>query len=977
MQVRLRLFGTPIMEIAGENLELSAQKPDLLLIYLAYHNDFVSREHLAALFYPEYSDEIARKNLRSILSRARSYSWASALEVVDARIRFRLATDVQEFLMAIQAKNWELALGLYERPFLDGFPLLGVAALEEWCHLEREHLSHLWHEAAMFETDRFEREGQFSRATDLLALLLERDTLAEDVLQRFLRCAYLNDQRGLALRRYEDFRQALEAELGLEPLETTVDLVKQIRANQLTSQTPGSRVTASKPTPPKASSLVGRELELEQLRSSNAKVMLVSGEPGIGKSRLMLEANPNAIKLSCREGLEGVPYAPVLEVIKARLEHLPDLGVYLEDLARLIPDVLPGVQLASSDPQTGKSRLLEALARCFEHFLIGAGLIADDLQWADSATLEFLVLLSPRIQTQLICAYRSTEVTSQLEHTLWALRNQASLEIKLAPLSQHDTQVLLELSANIKPEFSQTIGAWLQHASGGNPFFALETLQAIEPNFLEQLSETNQLPEIPKSISQMIQKRISSLSESTQRVLQAASVIREGFEPKSLVAVVGLSEWAVIDALEETQMQGLTGSSSFVHDLTRQSIYSSLSEMRRKRLHGLVAEALVGKSESLVIAEHWLAANETEKAVLLWIENVPKLRELSLELDQIRICKKILEHSIDRKQCNQARLDCIAAYLNAGLNDEAQSQIDLGVQETDDLIALARLSIIQANAFMETGHYRKTLEMLQQFQPIPKWFDEEMIEDLRWIKGTALGSLGHYKEALELLELDHPQYEQSKPSWKLVVSLTAIGSLYDRLGQHEKALGFHQRSLQVAKLIGFLSGQIEAMRNLLFTLGVLGRSEEGIEPAEQLLQTRQIGTSVALQSNLATTYLRLGRYEEARRHYEHVIKHSHDPSWRILALGRVSNAYVALGIVEQIHPTLETAIEELSTTENPTAQGIVVLSVLENGNTQQITRIETFLQAFDLESVQPDIRAMIHQLRETQKDKLPRSANKP
>jgi tetratricopeptide (TPR) repeat protein len=404
--------------------------------------------------------------------------------------------------------------------------------------------------------------------------------------------------------------------------------------------------------------------------------------------------------------------------------------------------------------------------------------------------------------------------------------------------------------------------------------------------------------------------------------------------------------------------------------LIRQGIYSGLLEARCKLVHARVAALLEGNAEPAVVAEHWYGAGQKDQAVEFWVKAASRLGELSLYDDQIRICQRILEHSLEQSKRNQARLDCVAAHTNAGRYAEAQDEIEIGVRETDDPIALARLSIIQADVFSSQGQYPKALEQLSYFDPIPDWFDDEMNEDLRWIKSNALGSLGHYQEALEILEADHMRYEQSKPSWKLVSSLTAMGTMYDRLEDYENALEFHQRALQIAKSIENLYGQLYAMRNLLFTLRMLGRSEEGIAPAEALLQTPYLAQSDFVRFNLATAYLELDRYQEARGHYEHIIKHSRETHLRLAALGRISEVYSTLNMGEQVRDVLNRALDELLTTESVTTQGIVALSIFKYGSKDQVAQIEAFLESLDFKRVQPDIRASLHEALKIRKARI-------
>jgi tetratricopeptide (TPR) repeat protein len=903
------------------------------------------------------------------LHRAKAQPWAIELEVERSRLRFPIQTDVQAFREAIGQANWQKAIQLHQRPFLEGFPILDSPGFEQWVLLEREALLRAWKGAVLKWSATLEANGEHASAATLLLELLHVDALAEDVLQAYMRAAYQSGQRDAALKNFMQFSTYLEQELGLAPMQETLVLLEAIRAASPIVLKPTQHNKSSVPiTVQRPPRLIGRDLEHSSLMV--AKVALVAGEPGVGKTRLLQDAAPNALWLRCRDGLENVPFFPVVEHLKTRLETLPNLGVYRQDLARLIPELEPDPP-PPADPQTSKLRLMEALARVLESQV--NPLVVDDLQWADEGTLELLVFVVLRGQLRILGAYRDTELNPALTRTIEALKVHGQ-HFHLEPLTTTDLETLL-LDLSRQESKPTQFSAWLHHQTGGNPFFALETLRGLFEagvlsadnnswnTLLDEISRDYTELKVPPKVFEVINRRFSRLPETTQRVLQAASVIRENFNPKLLSSVAGISEFAVLDALEEAEQAHLLRGTVFMHDLIRQGIYSGLHEARCKLVHARVAQLLEGNAEPALVAEHWYEAGQKDQAVEFWVKAASRLGEISLYNDQIRICQRILKHSSEQSKRNQARLDCIAAHANAGRYAKAQDEIELGVRETDDPIALARLAIIQADVFSSQGQYHKALEQLSGFDPIPDWFDDEMNEDLRWIKSNAFGALGHYQEALEMLEADHMRYEQSKPSWKLTSSLTAIGSIYDRLEDYENALGFHQRALQIAKTIENLYGQLYAMRNLLFTLRMLGRSEEGIAPAEVLLQTPHLAQSDFVRFNLATVYLGLGRYEEAQGHYEHIIEHSHATILRIAALGRISEVYSALKMDEQVGAVLNMALDELLTTDSPTSRGIVATCVYKHGNEDQVTRVEMLFESFDLEQVQPDVRTSFHEAR--------------
>lgn len=616
----LQLLGQPRLA----DSELPPTKPVYLLLYLAYSGEWVGREALAELFAPESDEEAARRTLRVLLNRAKALTWAEGLEVEPSRLRWQVPTDVRTFREAVGRGDWPLAVRLHQHQLLEGFPIKDAPGFEAWLELERQSLLGAWREAALRCGLELGLRGQHAQAAQLLLQLLHHDPLAEDVLAAYLQQAYLSGQREDALSAYSAFAKHIRSELGLEPLERTQKLVEQIRRVEPLALPAADTV----PTIPlkllRPPSLVGREAEQQRLLSSAQALTLVAGEPGVGKTRLLSETFPQAEVLACREGLENLPFYPVLEYLKPRLAGLPNLGAYREDLARLIPELMPSSPLPPSDPHSAKLRLLEALARALEGSRVP--LMFDDLQWADSATLELLVLLATRGKRRLLGTYRKGEVAEPLGKALAALRGGRNLlEINLGPLSKAAIKNLLASLIGLEqgpPLFSE----WLHRRSGGNMFFALETLKALFENGslrvegsgwstpLDQITHDYSELEVPGRIAELMQRRMAGLSEPTQRVLQTACVVRGDFEARLLGSVAGLSELAVVEALEEAEAAGLVRGERFAHDLARQSLYAVLPLPRRKLLHRLWAEVLQGQAEASVVADHWLEAGRPVEA---------------------------------------------------------------------------------------------------------------------------------------------------------------------------------------------------------------------------------------------------------------------------------------------------------------------------------------------------------------------------
>jgi len=630
----LRLLGRP----AIGNRPLPADRRGGLLCYLAFSGEWMSRDQLSALFWPEADQASARRNLRQLLSRTKRLGDTEGLELTTDMARWQIVSDLSLFREAVAGSEWLLALERYYGDFLHGFTVDDSIGFDSWLSLERENLRNVYREAALRGAMLLENSGRHDEASKHLAAILDGDPLAEDVLQLYLRNLYLTGRRDSALQAYHRFERLLDDEVGMAPLRQTVELVQAIRAAQpLGTATPtGTGGNLQVPLqilrPPR---LVGRELAVAAALSAATPLVVLTGEAGIGKSRMLEELAPQAPVLRCRESLAAVPFQPVVTLVRDYLDaggERPELGSYQEDVARLLPELA-----ADETPTVGalpedKSRLLAALARLLEHIVAAKGsrpfgLVIDDLQWADNSTVELLGLLVDRGAMRILGAYRHDEPPEQLKTALRESRRAGKLvEVELHALTDAD---LVDLLAQLNDSpGTRPFGRWLHARTGGNPMFVLETLRSLHDagrlpgadTSWQELADSLDGQELSPTaaVSDVVNVRVGRLSEMALRVLEAAAVVAEDLEPRLLAQICGLSEWAVADALGEAEVNGLISQSGFRHDLIRQSVYQAVPAGRIALLHGRTLEALAskpGRVSSALLARHATVARRGEDVV--------------------------------------------------------------------------------------------------------------------------------------------------------------------------------------------------------------------------------------------------------------------------------------------------------------------------------------------------------------------------
>ena len=370
---------------------------------------------------------------------------------------------------------------------------------------------------------------------------------------------------------------------------------------------------------------VGRERELAQLRhalaeaeSRRGSAVLLVGETGIGKTRTVREFSRWAegqgacvLEGSCYEAWSP-PYGVFTETLSrhvrsvSRKALLEQAGNDASVLTALVPELRPALREAppppALPPDEARFRAHEALAgflrRVSERTLV---VLLDDLQWADSASLEFLSYLGRALAESrmlVVGTYREPEVglAHPLSQTLAELDRQGTcVRLRLKELERDESAMLIERIAGTRapPELVDAILA----RTGGNPFFLGEVVLHLLEEGYELGGEELETPGIPESVRQAVGQRLGRLETDTARVLGVACAFSRPFDFSVLCELTGLSEERLLACLDEAltarflrETEG--GRYDYAHALVRDALYGELSPSRRARLHRRIALAL-------------------------------------------------------------------------------------------------------------------------------------------------------------------------------------------------------------------------------------------------------------------------------------------------------------------------------------------------------------------------------------------------
>jgi predicted ATPase len=438
--------------------------------------------------------------------------------------------------------------------------------------------------------------------------------------------------------------------------------------------------------------LVGRQNELAQLqelwiraqKEGHSHLALISGEPGVGKTRLAHELIVYAqlggavvLRGGCYEYEAATPYMPFAEALRdwVNAHSADELRTQLSsnafELSRLAPEIdakigplPPSPPLPANDERL---RLFDHIARFLQKIAAERGLLLfiDDLHWADHGTIALLHYLLRRLRNErvlVLAAYREVELdrSRPLSGALveWN-RERLALRIPIGRLPLDGTCAmlcgLLGL-ANVSDEFAQLI----QRETEGNPFFVEEVVKSlIEQGQIYRAGdhwERKQIAEltVPQSVREAIGRRLSRLDQACLDVLHMAAALGKTFAFNELEAASTVSEDQLLDALDKAGEAQLIRSDqdttfSFTHDKIREVLYEELNPIRRRRLHQRIGESLLrlhaGRLDAHVsdLAHHFAESGDLDMGLQFCVRAAEKAAAVFARDEALTYYERALE----------------------------------------------------------------------------------------------------------------------------------------------------------------------------------------------------------------------------------------------------------------------------------------------------------------------------------------------
>ena len=430
--------------------------------------------------------------------------------------------------------------------------------------------------------------------------------------------------------------------------------------------------------------LVGRSDErsrleeaLEQARLGNGSLVLVSGEAGVGKTRLVDhvygDSGPLVLWGRARQGA-ATPYGPVVSALRSLLradaQALDECGPLRSQLALILPE------LGEPARQSDRPSLFEAVRAALGHVAREepAVVVLDDLQWSDEATLELLPALAESVgesQLLILATYRSDGLPR--EHPLRRVRHELRrsrrlAEITISPLDLPETDELLSHLLDQPP--APSLVRAVHDRTQGVPFFIEELAHALSVTDALvagrrglELAADGQVP-VPDTVRDAVLIGVSDLTPAGRTAAEVAAVAGEEFD---LAVVASNSSPEGLDELVKHELvtDSGTGRGAFRHALTREAMYADVPWIERRRLHLILAEALEKSGgASSEIAGHWLAGGEEARARARLVEAA----DASLRVHAHRDVASALAEALDLWPATDApelRIEALETYAQS------------------------------------------------------------------------------------------------------------------------------------------------------------------------------------------------------------------------------------------------------------------------------------------------------------------------
>jgi DNA-binding SARP family transcriptional activator/predicted ATPase len=851
--------------------EIASSRSQALLAYLLLHRQVAqSRQRIAFALWADSTDPQARTNLRKELSYLRRDLPESDrfLLIESKTLQWSLTApftlDVMEFEESVKAagqttdldktrSHLDLALKLYGGDLLP-------SCEDEWIVPERERLAQMRVRALEESIEVLQKRQDYRTAIGYAQQLLRIEPLNEGTYAALMQLHGLSGDRANALQVYYQCMTVLREELGVDPSLATRNLYQRILNEDepsLFKDLPPLCSAAPPPSPPSRAlplspslPLVGRDRELQVLHdwlvatpeTSTSEILLLLGEAGIGKTRL-LEELATAVRDRNGQVLWGCafeaemlrPYGVWIDAIRYVASQQatptlpqPSLADLPIELRSLFPEVSP-----QPEAPADRGRLFDAVVRLLSGRSEDRTLtvvIFDNIQWLDEAStalLHYAARLLGRTTVRFACAARPRELerdrpASKLVSALRRDRRLQTLELPLLDREQIGELVRAieqkgraeEADTSIPPPFLRGAGGIAVDRvfadSGGNPLLALEIARAISQH--GTASSDN--------LEALIQDRLQQLDRSTRELMLWAAALGRSFDPTTIAQIADCPIHQLLLAIEELEQEGIVRPAAasegetpydFVHDIVRQVAYNQLSTARRRLVHLQIARTLqksFATDDSLAsdIAYHASLGGDRALAASTALAAAERCLKLFAYTEALELAEQGIQHG--RFLEPETRISLHAGLLRvcvfAGVTGESAALLETEIQQLlseakslgsseAEAIALEALTILQFDRGNFTSVHQHSLQAAASQFASPATAARMLA-----LSGSCLAEIGREMARAEALLLE-AQSLAARVGLEMGDILGGLGCVRRHRGDYAEARSHLQQGWQLTR----------------------------------------------------------------------------------------------------------------------------------------------------------------------------------
>jgi tetratricopeptide (TPR) repeat protein len=620
--------------------------------------------------------------------------------------------------------------------------------------------------------------------------------------------------------------------------------------------------------------LVGRSSDLETLDrlvdevgKGHGKGLLVTGEAGIGKSRLVAEIKHRfgrtllagqaqrtwLLEGHCFDPDRLLPFAPVLDLLRTfvAIRSIEDVAAavgstgselvkLLPDLAWILPDISPSPPL---QPDQEKRRLFHMLFQFVVRLAATQPVlvVVEDLQWSDDSSLDFLLYVARRISEHpvlLVLTCRGEEANPGLIRFLTDLnRERTATELTLSRLTPNDVAMMLQAIFNLPRSVPADLLHVLYTLTDGNPFFIEETLKALisagDVGLVDGVWEQKPAREwrVPRSVQDSVRLRIAGLSGPSRDILTLAAVAGRRFDFALLRDLAGCAELELLARIKELIAAHLVVEESaeqfaFHHALVRQAIYTQLLARERRTLHGRIAATLerlhLANPDAVLsdLAYHFFEAELWDKTVAY----ASQAGEQAQVLSAPRIAVEQLTRALD-------------AASHLPIAPSAQ---------------LARLRQVRGHAHELLGRFESALEDFQRALALTRQTGDRFSECRCLLDLGSLWTERDYANAGPLFEQAVELAKELGDSPLRASGLNRLGNWLVNVGSIDEGIAAHQTALDLFRTRRDSAGMADTLNVLGMANGLVGDAVAAVEHFGQAIDLfRALGDKRGLASSLA------------------------------------------------------------------------------------------------------------------------------